>query len=314
MLAYYGEKGCVGIWKGFVYNVRRMMNMRVENIKAYCLDKWKAYEDYPFGEIPVCYKLNGKIFAQIYPNQEDYKITLKCTADAGQFYRQVYPEVVVRGYHCPPVQQPYWNTIYLENFSDEELLNMIDHAYDTVLRSFSKKVQKQILTADKIEIRSIRQEEYPLLEDFLYDAIYIPEGMVPPPKSIIGQPELAVYIDNFGQPDDLCLIVESEGHILGAVWTRILAGKIRGYGNIDEHTPEFAISVKKEFRQQGIGSRLMKEMIALLKCKGYERASLSVNKDNYACRMYQKLGFQMVPKGHIIIDQDEDYLMILELR
>lgn len=78
---------------------------------------------YPFGDIPICYKLEGKIFAQIYPNQEDFKITLKCTADAGQFYRQVYSGVVVRGYHCPPVQQPYWNTVYLEDFPDEELLS-----------------------------------------------------------------------------------------------------------------------------------------------------------------------------------------------
>lgn len=70
--------------------------MRLEDIKAYCLNKWRAYEDYPFGDMPICYKLNGKVFAQIYPNQEDFKITLKCTADAGQFYRQVYPGVVVR--------------------------------------------------------------------------------------------------------------------------------------------------------------------------------------------------------------------------
>ena len=51
--------------------------------------------------------------------------------------RQVYPGVVVRGYHCPPVQQPYWNTIYPEDFPDEDLLNMIDHAYDTVLHKLS---------------------------------------------------------------------------------------------------------------------------------------------------------------------------------
>lgn len=282
--------------------------MKVEDIKAYCLSKWKAYEEYPFGDIPICYKLNGKVFAQIYPNSGDYKITLKCTADAGQFYRQIYPGIVVRGYHCPPVQQPYWNTIYLDNFSDEELFNMIDHAYDTVLHSFSKKVQKQILTADEIEIRPIRQEEYPLLKDFLYDAIYLPEGAVSPPREIIEQPELAVYIADFGQPDDLCLVAESYGHIIGAVWTRILAGEIKGYGNMDNHTPEFAISVKKDFRQQGIGCKLMQEMIALLKSNGYEKTSLSVNKDNYAYQMYQKLGFQVVK------EQDEDYLMVLKLR
>lgn len=164
------------------------------------------------------------------------------------------------------------------------------------------------MTADEIEIRPVRQEEYPLLEDFLYDAIYLPEGMEAPSRDIICQPELAVYIKDFGQPDDLCMVAESYGHILGAVWTRILAGKVKGYGNVDEHTPEFAISIKKEFRRQGIGSKLMREMIALLKKKRYEKVSLSVNKDNYAYKMYGKLGFQ------VIREQEEDYLMVLELK
>lgn len=119
--------------------------MLPQDIRVYCLSKHKAYEDFPFGDIPICYKLNGKIFAQLYPLENDYKITLKCTSDMGRFYRSVYPDKVVRGYHCPPVQQPYWNTIYLDNFSDDELLNMIDEAYDAVFKSFSKKTQKQIV-------------------------------------------------------------------------------------------------------------------------------------------------------------------------
>ena len=53
--------------------------MNVEQIKAYCRNQYKAYEERPFGEVPVCYKLNGKIFAQLYPYPEDFKITLKCT-------------------------------------------------------------------------------------------------------------------------------------------------------------------------------------------------------------------------------------------
>ena len=53
--------------------------------------------------------------------------------------------MVVRGYHCPPVQQPYWNTIDLRRFPPEELPMMIDHAYDTVVASFPKKTQKEIL-------------------------------------------------------------------------------------------------------------------------------------------------------------------------
>ncbi len=119
--------------------------MTVEDIKEYCRNKHKVTEEFPFGDIPICYKLNGKIFAQLYPYEYDYKIILKCTSDAGQFWRMVYPEKVVRGYHCPPVQQPYWNTIFLADFPEDELLNMIDFAYDTVFSKFSKNEQKRIM-------------------------------------------------------------------------------------------------------------------------------------------------------------------------
>ena len=122
--------------------------MTVEKIKEYCLSKHKAYETQPFGDVPVCFRLNNKIFAQLYPYEWDYKITLKCTADAADFYRMLYPDKISRGYHCPPVQQPYWNTIDLVDFPDEELLRMIDLAYETVLGSFSKKVQAQILAEE----------------------------------------------------------------------------------------------------------------------------------------------------------------------
>ena len=67
--------------------------MQVQEIKDYCMSKQGAYEECPFGDVPICYKLNGKIFAQLYPYEYDYKITLKCTEDAGQFYRMAYDTV-----------------------------------------------------------------------------------------------------------------------------------------------------------------------------------------------------------------------------
>ncbi|WP_234122429.1 MmcQ/YjbR family DNA-binding protein [Clostridium hydrogenum] len=121
--------------------------MKCNEIIQYCCNKNRAYIDYPFGDAPICIKINKKIFAQIYPLKNDYKITLKCDAVLGDFYRQHYPGVVVRGYHCPPVQQPYWNTVYIDKISENELLIMIDQAYDTVIKSFPKKVQK--LLAEK---------------------------------------------------------------------------------------------------------------------------------------------------------------------
>ena len=119
--------------------------MLYPEILALCLKKPGAEETLPFGPWPICYKVRGKIFAQVYPD----KVTLKCTAFSGEALRQAYPEIVVRGYHCPPVQQPYWNTIYLADFLEDELYHMIDLAYDTVLNSFSKKVQKEILSREK---------------------------------------------------------------------------------------------------------------------------------------------------------------------
>ena len=69
------------------------------------------------------------------------------------------------------------------------------------------------------QIREIRENEYSILSDFLYEAIYIPEGMEKPPKSIIEQPELQVYIADFGKADDWCLVAEVKEKIVGAVWT-----------------------------------------------------------------------------------------------
>lgn len=115
--------------------------MELSEIKEYCLKKSGAVETFPFGDWPICYKVDGKIFAQVYAD----KITLKCTAFSGQAFREAYPGVVIRGYHCPPVQQPYWNTIDTERFPHKDLPMMIDHAYETVVGSLPKKVQKELL-------------------------------------------------------------------------------------------------------------------------------------------------------------------------
>jgi ribosomal protein S18 acetylase RimI-like enzyme len=156
-------------------------------------------------------------------------------------------------------------------------------------------------------IREMHTDEVYMLEDFLYEAIFQPDNSKPLSKDIIKKPEISVYIDIWGQKDDLCLVALVNKKIIGAVWTRILAGKIKGYGNIDSETPEFAISLLKEYRNQGIGTAMMKEMIALLKKNGYHRASLSVDKKNYACKMYKKIGFKIIEK------QTNDYLMLIQL-
>lgn len=153
-------------------------------------------------------------------------------------------------------------------------------------------------------IREIRENEYPILSDFLYEAIFIPEGMEKPPKSIIERPELQVYVADFGKADDRCLVAETEGKIIGAVWVRVM----NDYGHVDEETPSFAISLYEEYRHLGIGTALMEAMLQLLKDKGYKQTSLSVQKANYAVAMYQKLGFEIADEN------EEEYIMICRLQ
>jgi predicted DNA-binding protein (MmcQ/YjbR family) len=66
----------------------------------------------------------------------------------GDFYRSVYPGTVTRGYHCPPVQQPYFNTITLEGtVPDDILIEMIEHSYKVVVGKLPKKAQKELENA-----------------------------------------------------------------------------------------------------------------------------------------------------------------------
>lgn len=153
-------------------------------------------------------------------------------------------------------------------------------------------------------IRQMKVSEYPLLKDFLYQAIYQPDKTNLAPKSIINNSELQVYIKGFGtQKDDHCFCAEVDNKVVGAVWVR----NINGYGSIDNVTVEFAISVFDKYQRMGIGTALMKKMLEHLKELNYQKASLAVKKENYAVRMYQKVGFA------IACENEQEYIMIHRL-
>ncbi len=154
-------------------------------------------------------------------------------------------------------------------------------------------------------IREIRPVEIPLLNDFLYEAIFIPEGVPAPSSSAIGQEDLQVYVRDFGKKaNDRCLVAEVGGKVVGAVWTRVM----NDYGHIADGIPSLAISLYKDYRNQGIGTELLREMLQLLRRDGYQQVSLSVQKANYAFRMYQKAGFE------VLKETEEEYLMVCTIK
>ena len=159
------------------------------------------------------------------------------------------------------------------------------------------------------EIRCMEPNEWPLLEDFLYEAIFVPEGFGGEvPRSVIyDDPKCRAAFQGFGTlPDDRAVVATVDGAVVGACWVRTTDE----YGHIDEETPSFSISLLKPFRGHGIGTAMMLRMLDDLRAAGYERASLSVQKENPALRLYERLGFSIVGDGA----DETEWLMVIPLR
>lgn len=157
-------------------------------------------------------------------------------------------------------------------------------------------------------IRDIRQDERPLLEDFLYEAIFVPEGFDGEvPRSIIHEdPKCRDAFEGFGSlPGDRAVVAVVGDEVVGACWARTTDE----YGHIDDETPSFSVSLYKPYRGQGIGTAMMRAMLDELRGAGYARASLSVQKENPALHLYERLGFRIMGNGA----DETEWLMVVDL-
>ena len=111
----------------------------------------------------------------------------------------------------------------------------------------------------------------------------------------------APYVESV--EDGVKVLAEVDGNIVGAIWARIM----NDYGHIDENTPSLAMSVLKAYRGMGIGTLLLTQMLLAEKAAGYAKISLSVQKDNYAVKLYRKAGFTTVK------ETTEEYIMVADL-
>lgn len=153
-------------------------------------------------------------------------------------------------------------------------------------------------------VRKMTSTEYGALADFTYQAIFIPDGAVAPPKTIVNTPELRIYHENFGQlPHDTAFAAEFKGKVVGAAWARI----INDYGHVNDDTPSVAIAVLEDHRGKGIGTALLEKLLAELGHFGISAASLSVQKENPAVHLYERLGFVTVK------ETEEEFVMFVRL-
>lgn len=144
-------------------------------------------------------------------------------------------------------------------------------------------------------IRSLVQTDELFLWEMLYQALFVLPGTEPFPRDIIRQPEISRYVDGWGRMGDsgFIVVVEETQLPIGAAWIRLMTGDGKGYGYVDDQTPELTIAVAPDFRGHGIGGELMNRLLAQTQTI-YRAVCLSVSADNPAFRLYQRLGFETI--------------------
>ena len=144
-------------------------------------------------------------------------------------------------------------------------------------------------------IRPLTQADEPLLLEMLYHAIYVPEGQALPKPGVLNAPEIARYVSDWGQAGDGGFFaLDAEGkEAIGAAWIRLLRGDNKGFGYVDDATPELSVAVLPEYRGQGIGTALLTELLRIASVH-HDAVSLSVDAGNPALRLHERLGFDVV--------------------
>ncbi len=146
--------------------------------------------------------------------------------------------------------------------------------------------------ATTLSILPANAQDLPFLRAMLYEAAFWrPDSPLPPKEEALGDPTLAVYLEEWGRPGDHGLVAHVAGSPAGAVWARRFDEHRRGYGFVDADTPELTIAVASAFRRRGLARCLLSAIIAQQRLAGTSRLSLSVEDDNPARTLYEQHGF-----------------------
>ena len=143
-----------------------------------------------------------------------------------------------------------------------------------------------------LRIRELEAADADFLGAMLIEAVYWDTGKERlPTEFLLAHPQLTIFHEGWGRPGDVGLVAEVNGAPVGVVWYRRFTAARHGEGFVDEATPELAIAVADDHRGRGIGRALLEAIHERARADGLERLSLSVDEDNPAKRLYERLGY-----------------------
>ncbi|MEU8155286.1 GNAT family N-acetyltransferase [Micromonospora sp. NPDC048986] len=144
-------------------------------------------------------------------------------------------------------------------------------------------------------IRAATSADFEFLVDMLVEAVnWLPERNWSR-EQILANPALAHYVTGWMQPDDFGLVaVDRADRSVGAAWCRYLTAADPGYGYVSDDVPELTIGVVEAWRGRGVGRLLLRAVLDAARERGIRTVSLSVERANFAARLYAAEGFRTV--------------------
>lgn len=116
--------------------------MNVEVFRAYCLQKKQVTENFPFDQSTLVFKVAGKMFALTGLDKKPFTVNLKCNPEKALELREEHGLMIIPGWH---MNKKHWNTVTFDGDLPSKLLTeLIDHSYDLVVQSLTKKAQKEL--------------------------------------------------------------------------------------------------------------------------------------------------------------------------
>lgn len=115
--------------------------MNIEEFRDYCLAKKGVTESFPFDEHTLVFKVMGKMFAISGLERMPPQANLKCDPEWAIELREEYDGLVIAGWHMNKI---HWNTVEIERVPRDLLIEMIDHSYDLIINSLTKKLKEEL--------------------------------------------------------------------------------------------------------------------------------------------------------------------------
>lgn len=152
---------------------------------------------------------------------------------------------------------------------------------------------------DAIRYRPAGTDDFTFLATMLGEAaVWQPDKPTPSGDQVMADPRYAMYLAGWPREGDFGLVAEQHEPV-GAAWYRTYTEANHGYGFVAEDVPELSIAVIASRRHEGIGRRLLSDLIEASVAEGYQALSLSVAENNPARTLYESTGFVVIAKhGH----------------